>query len=188
MRGIVVKSTSKINITSNEKIAFDAIACTVLCFLFPVAAPLFVSFFLGNAVKESGIVKYSKMIEDVFLYAATFFLGFMLGVLCEASTILNPKILILLILGMLALLLSGIGGLFGGYLVYLINRKNFNPVIGIAGVSCVPTTAKVAQKEVSHVNKLAFILQYAMGANICGVITTAILTGIYVTMIPMVMK
>jgi oxaloacetate decarboxylase beta subunit len=188
MRGIVVKSTSKINITSNEKIAFDAIACTVLCFLFPVAAPLFVSFFLGNAVKESGIVKYSKMIEDVFLYAATFFLGFMLGVLCEASTILNPKILILLILGMLALLLSGIGGLFGGYLVYLINRKNFNPVIGIAGVSCVPATAKVAQKEVSHVNKFAFILQYAMGANICGVITTAILTGIYVTMIPMVMK
>lgn len=188
MRGIVVKTTSKINITSNEKIAFDAIACTVLCFLFPVAAPLFVCFFLGNAVKESGIVKYSKMIEDVFLYAATFFLGFMLGVLCEASTILNPKILILLILGMLALLLSGIGGLFGGYLVYLINGKNFNPVIGIAGVSCVPTTAKVAQKEVSHVNKFAFILQYAMGANICGVITTAILTGIYVTMIPMVMK
>ena len=188
MRGIVVKTTSKINITSNEKIAFDVIACTVLCFLFPVAAPLFVSFFVGNAVKESGIIKYSKMIEDVFLYTATFFLGFMLGVLCEASTILNPKILILLILGMLALLLSGIGGLLGGYLVYLINGKNFNPVIGIAGVSCVPTTAKVAQKEVYHANKFAFILQYAMGANICGVITTAILTGIYVTMIPMVMK
>jgi oxaloacetate decarboxylase beta subunit len=188
MRGIVVKTTSKVNITSNEKIAFDVIACTVLCFLFPVAAPLFVSFFVGNAVKESGITKYSKMIEDVFLYAATFFLGFMLGVLCEASTILNPKILTLLVLGMLALLLSGIGGLLGGYIVYLINGKNFNPVVGIAGVSCVPTTAKVAQKEVSHANKFAFILQYAMGANICGVITTAILTGIYVTMIPMVMK
>lgn len=187
-RGIVVKTTSKINITSNEKIAFDVIACTVLCFLFPVAAPLFVSFFLGNAVKESGIVKYSKMIEDVFLYTATFFLGFMLGVLCEASTILNPKILVLLILGMLALLLSGIGGLLGGYIVYFINKKNFNPVIGIAGVSCVPTTAKVAQKEVYHANKFSFILQYAMGANICGVITTAILTGIYVTMIPLVMK
>lgn len=188
LRSIVVKSTLKSNITSNEKIAFDVIASTVLCLLFPVAAPLFLSFFLGNAVKESGIVKYTKIIEDVFLYGATFFLGLMLGVLCEASTILNPKILILLVLGMLALLLSGIGGILGGYIVYRINNKNFNPVIGIAGVSCVPTTAKVAQKEVYNVNKYSFILQYAMGANICGVITTAILTGIYVTMIPIVMK
>ncbi|HVI39573.1 MAG TPA: sodium ion-translocating decarboxylase subunit beta [Anaerovoracaceae bacterium] len=188
IRAIVVKSTLKSNITSNEKIAFDLIAGIILCFLFPVAAPLFLSFFLGNAIKESGIVKYSKMIEDVFLYGATFFLGLMLGVLCEASTILNPKILVLLILGMLALLLSGIGGILGGYIVYYINHKNFNPVIGIAGVSCVPTTAKVAQKEVYNVNKFSFILQYAMGANICGVITTAILTGIYVTLIPTVMK
>jgi oxaloacetate decarboxylase beta subunit len=80
-------------------------------------------------------------------------------------------------------LLSGIGGIIGGYIVYFITNKNFNPVIGIAGVSCVPTTAKVAQKEVSKVNKYSFILQYAVGANICGVITSAILTGLYVTII-----
>jgi carboxybiotin decarboxylase len=129
------------------------------------------------------LTKYSKLIEDSFLYGATFFLGLMLGVLCEASTILNPKILMLLVLGMTALLLSGIGGIIGGYIVYFMNNKNFNPVIGIAGVSCVPTTAKVAQKEVSKVNKQAFILQYAIGANICGVITSAILTGIYVTLL-----
>jgi carboxybiotin decarboxylase len=184
LRGIAVKS-AKSNISSNAKIAFDLIACTVLCLLFPVAAPLFLCFFLGNAIKESGIAKYSQLLEDVFLYGATFFLGLMLGVLCEASTILNPKVLLLLVLGMVALLLSGIGGIGGGYLVYLINNKQFNPTIGIAGVSCVPTTAKVAQKEVSNVNKRVVILQYAMGANICGVITTAILTGIYVTLIPL---
>lgn len=184
LRGIAVKS-AKSYISSNAKIAFDLIACTILCLLFPVAAPLFLCFFLGNAIKESGITKYSQLLEDVFLYGATFFLGLMLGVLCEASTILNPKVLLLLVLGMVALLLSGIGGIAGGYLVYLINNKQFNPTIGIAGVSCVPTTAKVAQKEVSNVNKRVVILQYAMGANICGVITTAILTGIYVTLIPL---
>ncbi len=185
LRGIVVKTTKQSNISADAKIAFDVIACIILCLLFPVAAPLFLSFFLGNAIKESGILKFSKLLEDVFLYAATFFLGLMLGVLCEASTILDPRILILLVLGMLALLLSGIGGIIGGYLVYLINGKKFNPVVGIAGVSCVPTTAKVAQKEVYKINKFSFILQYAMGANICGVITSAILTGIYVTLIPM---
>ncbi|MEI8216180.1 MAG: sodium ion-translocating decarboxylase subunit beta [Eubacteriales bacterium] len=185
-RGIAVKTSKVTGITSGEKLAFDILACTVLSLLFPVAAPLFLSFFLGNAIKESGIPKYSQLIEDGFLYGATFFLGLLLGVLCEASTIMNPKVLILLVLGMIALLLSGIGGIIGGYVVYLINNKKFNPTIGIAGVSCVPTTAKVAQHEVSAINKRAIILQFAMGANICGVITTAIIAGIYVSMIPLI--
>ena len=185
IRSTVIKTTIRNNITSGEKLAFDIIACIVLCLLFPSAAPLFLSFFLGNAIRESGITRYSKLLEDVFLYSATFFLGLTLGVLCEASTILNPKILPLLVLGIVALLLSGIGGIIGGYVVYFINGKNFNPVVGIAGVSCVPTTAKVAQKEVNRVTKYSFILEYAMSASICGVITSAILTGIYVALVPL---
>jgi oxaloacetate decarboxylase beta subunit len=185
MRGIVVKVSKKSDITSGQKIAFDIIACVILSLLFSVAAPLFLSFFLGNAIKESGITKYTQMIEDGFLYGATFFLGLMLGVLCEASTIMNPKVLILLLLGMLALLLSGIGGIIGGYAVYFINGKKFNPTIGIAGVSCIPSTAKIAQHEVVAINKRAMILQFAMGASICGVITSAIITGIYITLVPL---
>ncbi len=184
-RGIAVKTSKKNDISSGEKIAFDVIACTVLSLLFPVAAPLFLSFFLGNGIREAGIIKYSQMIEDVFLYWATFFLGLMLGVLCEASTIMNPKVLVLLILGIVALALSGIGGIIGGYVVYLINGKKFNPAIGIAGVSCIPSTAKIAQHEVNAANKRAIILQFAMGASICGVITSAIITGIYVSVVPL---
>lgn len=186
LRGIKITTTKKANVTSSEKLAFSIIACTLLCILFPVAAPLFMSFFLGIAIKESGIKKYAALMENTFLYGSTFFLGLLLGVLCEASTILNPKILPLLVLGILALLISGIGGIIGGYVVYWINKKKYNPVIGIAGVSCVPTTAKVAQMEVSMANKYSTILPFAMGANVCGVITTAILTGIFVTLIPLI--
>jgi oxaloacetate decarboxylase beta subunit len=180
---IIAKNQKVDRITSKEKLIFAVVANIVLCLLFPVAAPLFLSFFIGIAIRESGLERYTKLIEEVFLYGATFFLGLMLGVLCDATTILNPKILLLLLLGMLALLLSGIGGIAGGYLVYFFTKGNFNPVVGIAGVSCVPTTAKVAQKEVSKVNKMSFVLEYALSANICGVITTAILTGIYITLI-----
>ncbi len=184
LRGKAITATKPThNISSKEKLIFAVIANAVLCLLFPVAAPLFLSFFVGITIRESGIVKYVKLIQDGFLYCATFFLGLMLGVLCDATTLLNPVVLKLLVLGMLALLLSGIGGILGGYVVYFIRKKNFNPVIGIAGVSCVPSTAKVAQKEVTKANKMAFIMEYALGANICGVITTAILTGIYVTLI-----
>lgn len=184
LRGqVIVDKKPKHNITSSEKLIFAVIANALLCLLFPVAAPLFLSFFIGIVIRETEISKYVKLIEDGFLYFATFFLGLMLGVLCDASTLLNPVVLKLLVLGIVALTLSGIGGILGGYVIYLFRGKNFNPVIGIAGVSCVPSTAKVAQKEVQKVNKCAFILDYALGANICGVITTAILTAIYVTLL-----
>lgn len=179
----IVREQRKSKITSKQKLVFAIITNAILCLLFPVAAPLFPSFFIGIVIRETGIAVYVKLVGEEFLYFATFFLGLMLGVLCDASTLLNEQVLKLLILGMLALLLSGIGGIVGGYIVYLFKRGNFNPTVGIAGVSCVPSTAKVAQKAASKSDPSAFILDYALGANICGVITTAILTGIYITLL-----
>ena len=188
LRAIKLPQRPVVKITAGEKLAFAVAGCGVLCLLFPSAAPLFLSLFLGVAVREAGLKVFTVMIENVFLYGATMFLGLLLGVLCEASTILNPKVVMLLVLGILALLLSGVGGICGGYIAYLVSGRKINPVIGIAGVSCVPTTAKVAQKEVSKVNPNSIILPEALGANISGVITTAIITGIYVTLIPILEK
>ncbi|MEN6326774.1 MAG: sodium ion-translocating decarboxylase subunit beta [Syntrophomonas sp.] len=185
LRGQKVKTTSRPKVTAQEKLIFSIVTCTVLCFLLPAAAPLLLSFFLGVAIREAGEEHYVKLIESTFLYAATFFLGLTLGILCDAYTILNPTILPLLILGVIALGLSGVGGIIGGYVVYFINRKNFNPAIGIAGVSCVPSTAKIAQHEVAAAKKSTIIIQYAMGACVCGVLTSAIITGLYITIIPL---
>jgi len=168
-------------ISSGVKLGFASFLCVILCLLFPVAAPLFFSLFIGIAIRESGLTHVQNFIEGPLLYGSTFFLGMLLGILCEAHLLLNPKILMLLVLGIIALLLSGIGGLMGGYILYFIKRGNYNPVIGIAGVSCVPTTAKVAQKEVHKVNPQSMILAEALGANISGVITTAIIAGLYIT-------
>lgn len=184
LRGIQMDLSKIPTVTPGEKIAFSIITCTVLCLLFPVAAPLFMSFFLGVTIREANLKHYISFIEGPLLYGSTFFLGLMLGVLCEAGTIMNPKILIILVLGMLALLLSGIGGIIGGYLMYFISKGKFNPIIGIAGVSCIPTTAKVAQKIASEASPYTIVLPYAIGANISGVITSAILAGIYVTLVP----
>lgn len=184
LRGKQIKREKPVQkITSGEKMVFAVIVNAVLCLLFPVAAPLFLSFFLGIIIREAGIQRYISLVGDGFLYVATFFLGLILGVLCDASTLLNPVVLKLLVLGMLSLLLSGIGGIIGGYVVYFFKHGNFNPTVGIAGVSCVPSTAKVAQKEAQKIDPSSFILDYALGANICGVITTAILTAIYVTLL-----
>lgn len=172
-------------IKSSTKLWFAVVLCVILCLLFPVASPLFFSLFMGIAIRESGLTKIREFIEGPLLYGSTFFLGLLLGILCEAHLLLNPKVLKLLVLGIVSLFISGVGGIVGGYIMYFIKRGNFNPTIGIAGVSCVPSTAKVVQKEVSKVNPNALVLPEALGANISGVITTAIITGLYITLIPL---
>ncbi|MDD3179916.1 MAG: sodium ion-translocating decarboxylase subunit beta [Opitutaceae bacterium] len=164
--------------SSFEKMIVASVSCVVLSILLPVAAPLIFSLFLGIVIRESGIKAFQDLISGPVLYLSTLFLGLMLGVLCDANTIMDPKILPLLLLGCCALLLSGIGGILGGYLMYFVSGGKVNPVVGIAGVSCVPTTAKVAQKIVSKDNPSAVIMPAALGACISGVITTAIITGV----------
>ena len=164
-------------ITSNEKMVFAVVACVLLSLLFPVASPLVISVFLGVVIRESGITHYIELFSTTVLYGATFFLGLLLGVLCEASTILNPVVLKLLVLGILALLISGIGGILGGYALYYWTGKKYNPVTGIAGVSCVPTCAKVAQKSVEPG---VVVLPHALGASISGVITSAIFAAVFI--------
>jgi len=183
LRAVKMDASKNPKVTKAEKMTFAVVMSVLLCLLFPVAAPLFMSFFLGIMIRESGLTQYIEFIGGPVLYGSTFFLGLLLGVLCEAGTILNPKVIMLLVLGILSLLISGIGGIIGGYIVYWTSGRTFNPVIGIAGVSCLPTTAKIAQKAVRDANKFALILPWAMGASICGVISSAIIAAIYVTLL-----
>ena len=183
LRGIDMSNVPSPVINRTQKLIFAVVVCTLLCLLFPVAAPLFFSLFVGVAVRESGLTNFANLLGEPFLYGATFVLGLTLGVLCEANTLLDPTVLKLLLLGMLALLISAIGGLIGGYVLYFASGGKFNPIIGIAGVSCVPTTAKVVQKIASDSNPAAIILPQALGANICGVITSAIIAGTFVALL-----
>jgi len=173
-------------VPQKTKFIFVVAVCGILCLLLPMAAPLIMSFFIGVAVKEAEIDPYQELLEKGITYFSTFFLGLTLGTLCEASTLLDPVVIKVLVLGILALTVSGVGGLLGGWVFYKINKGNFNPVIGIAGVSCVPTTAKLAQHAAEEENPFAMIIPIAMGANISGVITSAIAAGVFVTTISMV--
>ncbi len=181
LRGISMANDRGPTITSSQKLIFAVVACTLLCLLFPVAAPLFFSLFVGVAVRESGLENFSNLLSETFLYGATFFLGLTLGVLCEANTLLEPTVLKLLLLGILALFVSAVGGIIGGYVMYFATGGKFNPVIGIAGVSCVPTTAKIVQKIATAANPGAIILPQALGANISGVITSAIIAATFIS-------
>jgi carboxybiotin decarboxylase len=184
-RGIAMKEMTITKVSAEEKLAFSIVTGTVLSLLFPVAGPLFVSFFLGVIIRESKVTRYMFFADEIILTGSTLFLGFILGCLLSADVVVEPTMFKLLILGFIALFLSGVGGLLGGYIVCWISGGKINPLVGIAGVSCVPSTAKVAHKCANEVNEEAFILPYAMGPNIAGVITTAIITAVYVTKVPL---
>lgn len=173
-------------VSKRSKFIFVIVSCGMLCIILPVAAPLIMSFFLGLAIKEAEIVPYQDLLENGLLYCSTLLLGLLLGTLCEASTLLNPKVAKLVVLGVAALTVSGVGGLLGGWVVYLLKKGDFNPVVGISGVSCVPTTAKIAQHVAEDADPFAVILPVAMGANIAGVIVSAIAAGVFVSTIHMV--
>ncbi|MCC8193287.1 MAG: Na+-transporting malonate decarboxylase, carboxybiotin decarboxylase subunit [Deltaproteobacteria bacterium] len=168
------------NVSKKTKFLMTVILCAILCLLLPVAAPLILSFFIGVAIKEAEIEPLQNLLESTILYGATFFMGLLLGVLCDASVLLNDKILIMVIIGILALAISGLGGIAGGWIFYKIFKGKFNPVIGVAAVSCMPTTAKIAQKVAMEENPYCIIMPIAMGTQICGVITTAIATGVFI--------
>lgn len=171
------------DITPAKKMAIAAASCIVLCFMLPVASPLLFSLFLGIIIRESGIKQFVDLLQGPVLYMSTFILGTLLGILCDAGTIMDPKVLPLLLLGMLALGTSAIGGIIGGYVVWFFSKGTINPVIGIAGVSCVPTTAKVAQKIVTKDNPRSIVMPHALGINIAGVLTSAIIAGVFISLL-----
>ncbi|MFV0336318.1 MAG: Na+-transporting malonate decarboxylase, carboxybiotin decarboxylase subunit [Tropicimonas sp.] len=174
------------DVTPQAKFVFTVAAAGLLCLLLPVASPLILSFFLGVAIKEAEIEPYQELLEKTITYAATLLLGLVLGVLCEAGTLLDPQVGLLVILGITALAVSAVGGIGGGYLIWKISKGNFNPVIGIAGVSCMPSTAKIAQREAFEASPHAMIMPLAMGASICGVIVSAIAVGVFASTIGLV--
>ncbi len=188
LRGVEMDWRKVPQIPRGEKFAFTVVATAILCLLFPVAGPLYFSFFVGVAIKEADLPRHVQFLSEPVLYGSTFFLGATLGILMSADTILNPRVLTLFILGLISIMLSGIGGLIGGLIAYKVSGGKINPLVGIAGVSCLPTCAKIAQKEAFAVNKKCMIVPFAMGPNVAGVITTSIICGIYVTTIPMVSK
>ena len=115
MRGVPMNDFTVTQVSSGEKIAFSIITGSILCMLFPVASPLFASFFLGVIIRESKITRFIKFTDDVCLSGATLFLGFTLGCLLSADIVVDPMMFKLIILGFIALVFIRPGRAFGRF-------------------------------------------------------------------------
>lgn len=180
-RKIVMTQLRKVS--KLEKICFPIIVTIFCVLLLPSVAPLIGMLMLGNIFKESGVVeRLSETVQNAMINIVTIFLGVTVGATAIGSRFLQPETLKIILLGLLAFMFSTIGGLLIGKLMCWITKGKVNPLIGSAGVSAVPMAARVSQVEGQKYNPGNYLLMFAMGPNVAGVIGSAVAAGILLSL------
>lgn len=167
------------DVSKREKLLFPIITTIASCLLVPTAAPLIGSLMVGNLIRESGVTeRLSKTAQNELINISTILLGLGVGGTMGASAFLTVSTLTILGIGAFAFTTATAGGVLLGKLFYVLSHGKFNPMIGAAGVSAVPMSARVVQRMATKEDPENFILMHAMGPNVAGVIGSAIVAGI----------
>jgi len=181
-RGIRMKQLRPVSKT--EKIIFPLIAMVVAGFLVPSAIPLIGMIMIGNLFRESGVVeRLSKAASEELMNIVTIFLGLGIGSTMRAELFLRPATLMIIGLGALAFASATAAGVLFAKIMNLFVKEKVNPMIGAAGVSAVPMSARVVQKLASEEDPGNYLLMHAMGPNVAGVIGTAIVAGVFLSLL-----
>ena len=168
-------------------ILFPIITGTLASLAVPSSAALMAMLMFGNLLRECGVTeRLRKTAGSALIDIVTMFLGLAVGATMEAANFLTVKTIMILALGAVAFVFSTAGGvLLAKFMnVLLPAGKKINPCIGAAGVSAVPMAARVVQKLVSEETEgRVNPLMPAMGPNVAGVIGTAMVAGVFLTML-----
>lgn len=189
MRALTTKEERQIVMTQLrpvsrlEKIIFPILVTTLMSLLVPSAAPLLGMLMLGNLFRESLVVdRLSKTAENELINIVTIFLGVTVGATATAENFLTPDTLKIIALGLIAFSGGTAGGVIVGKIMCKLSGGKINPLIGSAGVSAVPMAARVSQVVGQKENPGNFLLMHAMGPNVAGVIGSAIVAGVFLSL------
>jgi len=176
-RKIVMKKLRPVS--KLQRICFPIVTAMTIMLVVPSAAPLISMLMLGNLFKESGVVeRLTNASANELMNIITIFLGLSVGATMTAGTFLNPKVLFIFFLGLFAFIISTAAGLLMAKFMNLFLKDKINPLIGAAGVSAVPMAARCVHKVGSEANRRNYLLMYAMGPNVAGVIGTVVAAAI----------
>lgn len=177
----VIKMKSARVVSQNEKIIFPIIGLLMTTFLVPSGLPLLGMLFFGNLLKESGVTRrLAETARGPMVDIVTILLGLMVGVATQASTFLTAASIKIFMLGALAFIIATCAGVLFVKLmnIFLKKENKINPLIGNAGVSAVPGSARMSQVVGLEYDSTNHLLMHAMGPNVAGVIASAIAAGL----------
>lgn len=168
-------------VSRNEKIVFPLVTCILIILLVPSSAPLIGMFMLGNLMRECGVVdRLSKAAQNELMNILTIFLGVTVGATMSAENFIRVESLLVFFLGLAAFSISTAGGVIFGKIMNLFIKEKINPMIGAAGVSAVPMSARVVQMMGLKEDPENHLLMHAMGPNVAGVIGSAVAAGVFI--------
>jgi oxaloacetate decarboxylase beta subunit len=170
-------------VSKREKILFPIITAIVVILIIPDTAPLIGMLMLGNLFRECGVTdKLAHHASESMMYIISIFIGITVGATTRADQFLQVQTLFILVLGLVAFSIGTGAGVILGKIMCKLTGGKVNPLIGAAGVSAVPMAARVAQKVGREENPNNYLLMHAMGPNVAGVIGSAIVSGIFLSM------
>jgi len=164
-----------------EKILFPIIGLLLTTFISPSALPLLGMLFFGNLLKESGVTKrLADTARTSMIDIVTILLGVTVGASTQADVFLTKQSVFIFILGAVSFIIATAGGVIFAKLMnlFLSDDQKINPLVGAAGVSAVPDSARVVQHEGLQADPTNHLLMHAMAPNVAGVIGSAVAAGI----------
>ena len=166
-------------VSKTVKILFPILVTIVISLLSPKASPLIATLMFGNLMRESGVVeRLSKSAQNEIANVTTIFLGLTVGSTMAGESFIQSDTLLILGMGLLAFVLDTMGGVLVGKLMYILSGKKFNPLIGAAGISAFPMSARIVQKVGQEYDLDNFLLMHAMGANTAGQLGSVVAGGV----------
>src|SRR5574344_821354 len=177
----VIRMKPPRQVTKLEKITFPIIGFLFTCFIVPTGLPLLGLLFFGNLLKECGVTKrLSDTASNAIINICTLLIGLTVGASTQATTFLTPKSILIFALGACSFIVATFFGVaFVKFLnLFLKGENKINPLIGNAGVSAVPDSARVSNIIGLEYDKSNYLLQHAMGPNVAGVVGSAVAAGI----------
>ncbi len=173
-------------VNKTEKIMFPIVGLILTTFISPTALPLLGMLFFGNIIKESGVVKrLQNTASNPLIDIVTIVLGLTVGASTQASVFLTSSSIKIFALGAASFCVATAGGLLGAKLMNLFLKEKINPMIGAAGVSAVPDSARVVEVEGQKYDPSNHLLMHAMAPNVSGVIGSAVAAGVMMSFLMM---
>ena len=191
MRFLTTKKERAVEMTYDPKpvpklvlLLFPLVILILAALVAPKSIPLIGMFMFGNLLRESGVVeRLASAAQNELINITTILLGLTVGGTMVADKFLDLDTLKIFALGLAAFTIATASGVLFGKVMYLASGKKINPLLGAAGVSAVPMSARVVHKVALEANPNNYLIMHAMGPNVAGVLGSAIAAGVIISMI-----
>ncbi len=171
-------------VSRTVRILFPIVVTIIVSLMAPAASPLIATLMFGNLLRESRVVeRLSKSAQNEIVNVSTVFLGLVIGSTMDGNGFLKLETLLILGIGLTAFIFDTAGGVLFGKLLYLLSGKKFNPLIGAAGISAFPMSARIVQRLGQQYDFENFLLMHAMGANAAGQLSSVIAGGVVLALL-----